>query len=309
MGLADLFRSTPAWEKQIQQGAALLQRNRHADAVAILEQAAATAERARQVEGAGRAWALAGMSYQQLGQFDQAANAYVEALRSLHDRLDDQAAANLLNDLGICLRRSGQPAKAVEALTMAVQTNNGGDRSLEQMIYANMGAAWNDQDAPERAGPCLERALTLAQALGDRRAEALVYGNLGVMARKRGDNEAAYTYYHRNYTIARELGDRRSEATAISNLGNVYAARGQIDQAQACYQERIAIAAAIGDTTDVAMTHFNLAQLLQRAGRYDEALASARQAERLFTASGQAQLVRQTQTLIAHLRTGGLTGR
>lgn len=109
------------------------------------------------------------MAYDSLDDRDHAEQCLKQALAVTRRMGDHRAEADILVDLGLSYRSSGQPARALGAFQEALAIDHGmGDRAGEANALANLGLAYGELGDYVRASDCFEKALLINRAIGDR---------------------------------------------------------------------------------------------------------------------------------------------
>ena len=219
-----------------------------------------------------------GLSYQAIGNLDQAAACWRRALELKPDHVETHIAlGNILKDQGkldetvACYRRAlllrPDFAPAHYNLGNALKEQQKPDdaiacyrRALELKpdfaeAYVNLGNVLKDQGKPDEAVVCYRQALQLAPD------SAEAHNNLGVALKDQGKLQDAITCYRR----ALELSP--NDAVACYNLGGALVAQGKLEEAITCYRRTLEL------KPDYVEAHVSLGIALKDQGKLDEALA------------------------------------
>jgi tetratricopeptide (TPR) repeat protein len=208
-------------------------------------------------------------------------NAAVQAAGELADRLGQ---ANILNELAVLQRLTGDYQAATHALEQALRIYHDLDDRLGQANTLNdLGAARRLTGDYQGAAHVLEQALGIYRDLGNRLGEANALSYLGDVRRLTGDYQAADQTQEQARSIYRDLGNRIGEANTLLFLGAVRRLTGDyqtaaqvLDQALAIYRDvgdRGAEAEALNETGTV----YRVSGAIERAvGCHQQALELAR---------------------------------
>ncbi len=218
--------------------------------------------------------------------------------------------------LADCLRILGRNDEAEPLLRVLVdeQRAAGPSRNLAESLLT-LGILLNRTGEVEGAGPVLEEALAVAQALDEHDLEGAVLHNLAILSEDRNDwagseallDRAVLAYRraghevlpgevhslranlamdqgrlaegndHLEHAVAafRALGDRRNEAMMLNNLGYQRREQGRLDEAEQFHRQSLAIREDIGDRVGVGRIHGMIAAVQAARGDAEGALASA----------------------------------
>lgn len=262
-----------------QQALELLQTNRVADAIALLDAFV------RASPGDAEAWYLLGTAHGIIGSHDPAIRACREAIAiksdypeawcnlgaSQHDlRQFEDAIASLsraiqlrpdyvgaLYNLGNSYKEAGRTHEAIDCYKKALALR------ADANVYINLGAVYENAAQPLEAIACYRHAL----ALDPHNAKA--FNNLGNVFALTGDSDAALDHYKR--AIALDAG----YAQAHNNLGVHLATKNRIVEAIDHYRRALAI------QPDFAEAWSNLANAELGRGEMERAKDAYRQAMQL----------------------------
>jgi tetratricopeptide (TPR) repeat protein len=219
------------------------------------------------------------------------------ALRRLRERarmeLGQPAKVTLetLQVLDAEAKRLGFDHESVSVLLMLSQTYGRlGDRRTSERIAAE-GVAMAEKvgdtllladavtrlggtilsEAPNRAYPILERALSLYESAGDARGQARTYGNMGVVAQFESRLDVALEAYARAIAVARAGGMPDMWGLAALNLGVLTQRCGDYDKARDLFSEALGLFAAVKHSEFQLAALFNLAHVDRELGRWESA--------------------------------------
>jgi CHAT domain-containing protein/cytochrome c-type biogenesis protein CcmH/NrfG len=205
-------------------------------ALPYLQQAIRTAgDRADQE----RAWTALGNLYFDLGQFNEALEAYQQAAsigRGVGDRLQ---MARTLNLLGRVNRALGKPTEALTFYQQALELMRAvGDETGKVRTLNNLGLIYLDLHKPDQALAQFQEALARTRlSHGAGRVTTLIH--LGRFYRQQGQPDKAIEVLQEALAWARKNGDRLSETLALSELGQTHLRSGQTDKAASVLQASI----------------------------------------------------------------------
>ncbi|MCG8687590.1 MAG: tetratricopeptide repeat protein, partial [Desulfobacterales bacterium] len=189
-------------------------------------------------------------AYNQLGTTLARLERYPEAITTYKQALQlCPEAAEILNNLGIAQRESGQIEAAIDSYRQALAL-------LPEFpeAYHNLAHAETDLERYEQAEAHAREAIQLAPDY----AEA--YNQLGITLNAAGRSQEAITHYHK----ALEL--QNDSAEFYNNLAIAQKQTEQWDPSEQNYRKALSLA------PETSIFHTNLANLLKERGRCDEAL-------------------------------------
>jgi tetratricopeptide (TPR) repeat protein len=190
-----------------------------------------------------------GFCHQQLGEFEEAIEAYNEALSLKSDYAD------AYNNIGIILAAQGKLSDGIHAYKKAIENNP--DFAA---AYNNMGQAMVAQGKQSEAIEAYNRSISLKPDY----AEA--FYNLGIVLVTMGRlDDAIYAY-------KKAIENNPNYAEAYNNMGLAFNQKGQIDQAIGAYKK------AIENNPNYADAYSNMGAALYESDRLDEGIDAYKKA-------------------------------
>jgi tetratricopeptide (TPR) repeat protein len=187
------------------------------------------------LDAQGRVLCNLGNAYRPLGQFDEAATCYREALGLFTDVGYRQGQAKVLGNLASVYGESGRLEQAASTGEAAISLfRELGDQHGEALSLANLGQAQARIGRYDDATTCQQRAIELFSRLGDMHGQARARCNLGVIERALSRLDAAASLLSAAMADFVELGDRYEEATVLVHLADVHAAGGEPAEETRC---------------------------------------------------------------------------
>ena len=176
-----------------------------------------------------------GAAYDELGEPQQAIEAYGRAIRASRASGDQDGEASHLRGVGLAYQELGDTERAMHYYQQSLDLNREkGNVPGEASALACLGHAHAEQGDYRRAVGCYQQAVGLAQEIGDRQAEGAWLGALARCYAELGDVHQAIDTSERALAIVRASGNRREEAALLVTLGEAYA---QVDQGAATRDE------------------------------------------------------------------------
>jgi tetratricopeptide (TPR) repeat protein len=100
---------------------------------------------------------------------------------------------------------------------------------------------------------------------------ATIWHQIGIVHENAGGFEAAESAYQKSLGIKIQIGIRAAQAATLGQLGNLYSKIGRREDAVRLYRQAAEIQVASGDMRSEGVTRGNIANELIKLGRYDEA--------------------------------------
>lgn len=179
----------------------------------------------------------------------------------------------------ICSPLFSQNTDSLEALLDTVQ----GDqkvKTLNELFRAHL------RSDPVTAVGYAQKALLLATEIDDRRGIAASYNNLGVAYRNQGALDKALKYYITSLQLYDSLGNKEGVATTKNNIANIYSIKRDYAQAMRYLEESYSLFQEMDDPFRLIGSMNNLGNLYQDIDLHDKALEYYMQAYNLSEKNG-----------------------
>lgn len=167
-----------------------------------------------------------------LGHYDEAAEAYEQAIRIDEELKDPRSVAVNTNQLATVRLKQKNHSEALQ-------------------LYA--------------------QALEAFERLNEPTSVAGSWHQVGMVHQDAGEYEAAEQAYQKSLNISVQTRDRAAQASTLLQLGNLYSRMGRTEDAVRLYRQSNEIYVANGDLRLEGLTRNNIADELTKRGRYDEA--------------------------------------
>ena len=234
-----------------------------------------------------------GLTYRELGDYEQAEAMQREALRletaffgPAHERV-----IRTLNRLALVRHDRGDLPEAESLLrqAFALSENSPGHTRPEAASLRNsLALVLADLGRFAEAGQLLREALAIERQRHGERHEAVatVLGNLAQLEQRRGRLAEAEAACRASLAIYKELLDEThpSVVTSLNNLARILSERNDLAGAETTYREALSLRRKlVGDAHPaVAVTRNNLGTVLRLLGRLDDAEAMHREALKML---------------------------
>jgi len=216
---------------------------------------------------------------------------YHEAIRNWQAAGDRLMEAHALYCIGSAWKLLGQPQKALECFSQALQLQRPEDgwREEANTLYL-MGLVYiNDLNDSRQALERSERALSMQQAMSDDWAEALTLGNMGLAYLMLGEARKSLEYYQKPLTVWRKTGYRSREALILHNTGRAYEDLGAYQRAMGHYLGALALYRASQNRGGEAEELNSIGFVNRLLGEWKKALEYYSQALLLWRATGDSR--------------------
>ncbi len=236
------------------------------------------AQRLNDHEAMGLSNVYWGLGLMHLGSYAEA----IKRLSTVH-ATNDEIEARRLNTLGITLAATGRYEEAGQAFQQALtKARASADRTAVGQTLNNMGNNFKAMGDYGEATRNLSQALVLRRTIGDRHGEAQTLTDLGDLSLITGDYELALDYLQQALATFRQVDDRSGEATVLNYIGKLAYERGDFELARIHLQDSLDQRQAIDDRAgtcfsllDLALVETALDSLHAARDHVDQALESS----------------------------------
>lgn len=207
-----------------------------------------------------------------VGRWDEAKQAYEQALDLARRQNDGVTQAWCESEIGELLTKQGQYAEASVWLERA---RNG----FEAVVYRpgvaetlqHKGTLLARQGDYEGSVQSYQASLRLRQALDDPYSIANLLNNMAIVARFRQDFATARSLNEEALAIRERLGNRWAIGMSLNNLGNLALSQGDVSEARMRMEQALAIWRQIGERWALANTLTGLGDVAAEEGDYESA--------------------------------------
>ncbi|MDJ1176607.1 CHAT domain-containing tetratricopeptide repeat protein [Roseofilum capinflatum] len=246
-----------------------------------------------------------GLTYRELGEFDQAFSLYNQllprtasrpqteasvllSLAQVHTKLSNtQEALDMynqalgvwrsvnfqtgeaatLNNIGVVYTELGDYNQALATYNRALELVKelGNSKSIAATLN-NIGGTYSDLERYSQALIYYQDALELWQEEEDLRGKASTFNNIGFVYAKLDKLDNALATYVNALPLWEKLGDRAGKASTLNNLGYVYAQQGDLELALTYYNQALELRRQVGDRPKEALTLYSIAQAQRQHG-------------------------------------------
>ena len=245
---------------------------------------------------------LEGSALANLGELEEARNAFADASRMYIAAGDRWDAVNSATNLAYVLVKSGDSAGAKKIYEDSLATYKElGDRVGTAAALISMANLLRSEGILIGAKRMHEQALAIYREIGDRVGEARALNNLANVFGLGGDLPSAEKTYEAALPVFRETGDRNGAATVLGNLADLLAEKGELARAGTLYNESLETFRDLGNNSATAYTLSRLGDLLMIRGDLAGARKKHEEALGLRTRLGEKGSVADSQLALAHI--------
>ena len=224
-----------------------------------------------------------GVGYARLGQPEDAAEQYAEALAQRRELGDRRGVASSQRNLAQLAMVRGDFEDAELRLAEAAGLFAAlGDDAGSAAVENERGLLAEERGNYAEALAAYTRALRAREAAHDPQGVAESLNNIGFVHYQLGEYDNASVFWRQAREAFRALDDRNGLVRADQNLGLLALARGDWEQSRRLLDQSLAEAEARHMLEEAAVSHRNLAELGILQGRLADAARHLAEARRLF---------------------------
>lgn len=215
---------------------------------------------------------ILGRAYDHKGDFSNALNNYLKALK-IYESLDykEQKAKLLSNIVGV-YRRTKDYNKATQyafvSLKLFEELND--DTSMA-MVYNNIGGIYYDQNSYPKTVEYWDKAIKIFERIKNKNGVAVTSNNLGSVYTELEEYDKAQLYYQKALDVYREQNDPDGIAICLVNIGYVLGKRGNTAEAISSCLQSLKIAKEIKSKEGVLNVYDVLSEIYERDKNFKEA--------------------------------------
>ena len=218
---------------------------------------------------------------------EQAIGKYRDALADWDWIGDEAQAARAGQGVGDSHWQLGELEDALQAyLEAAALSQEGEDSLLESRLRSRAGVAYAYLAELDSAREECGAALELSQQIGSEEAEAGALVCLGEADYLNGDSKAALDLFRQAEEPYRRADDTAGLAQALYLLGSAHTDLNELDRAVACLDEALSAWTEVGDKRGRALTLNALGRVRYLSAQYQEALNQFTESRDLFRTAG-----------------------
>jgi predicted ATPase/DNA-binding XRE family transcriptional regulator len=206
------------------------------------------------------------------GDLTPAGHFFSSGLALYHEVGDKQGTALALNGLAQLALDRLNYEEALNAYQEALEIGRQmGDNSLVARTLNNLGNVYRNMTDYAGALRCYEESLGLYRAMQDSVTMVTPLTNLGLVSSDLEDYPAARRYYEEALRLSRESGNREDIAFALAFVGMLAVEEGDLDAARRTFAEALPLVRDLGYKLVLALCFEGTALMQQKLGRPLEA--------------------------------------
>jgi tetratricopeptide (TPR) repeat protein len=214
-----------------------------------------------------------------LGRYDEAAEAYAQAIKSFEDLHNLRSVAACKNQLATVRLLQKNYSEALRLYAEVREVFEGLNEPVAvAAVWHQIGRVYEDAGEYETAEQSYQKSLSIWVRIGDRGGQAATLNQLGNLYSKVGRLEEAVRLCRQAAEIYVANGDLRREGTARNNIANVLVKLGRYDEVRLEIERAIECNKPFGHVAEPWTTFANLNDLERAVGNQLAALAARNQA-------------------------------
>ena len=213
-----------------------------------------------------------GISYSQMGNYDEAMKIYIPALEQAENLGDTSGMGQTLGNIGIVHRNKGEYDTALEYYdkSLKIFEEIGNKRGMGLSLNSIGVVHWSKGEY-DIALEYYDRSLKIQEELGDKAGMASPLGNIGNIHFNKGEYDTALEYYDRSLKIEEEIGEMYGMGRTLHNIGFVHNYKGEYNTALEYYERSLKIQEELGDKAGMGLTLGNIGIVHYNRGEYSRA--------------------------------------
>jgi len=213
-----------------------------------------------------------GISYSQMGNYDEAMKIYISALEQAENLGDTSGMGQTLGNIGIVHRNKGEYDTALEYYdkSLKIFEEIGNKRGMGLSLNSIGVVHWSKGEY-DTALEYYDRSLKIQEELGDKAGMASPLGNIGSIHFNKGEYDTALEYYDRSLKIEEEIGDMYGMGRTLHNIGFVHNYKGEYNTALEYYERSLKIQEELSDKAGMGLTLGNIGSVHYNRGEYSRA--------------------------------------
>jgi eukaryotic-like serine/threonine-protein kinase len=232
-----------------------------------------------------------GRAFRELGQPENAVEAYRQSSRIATSVGDRATEAYALSDTAIVLSDQSNYGEAEKMLREAISIRGEiGNKVGVGQSLVEMASLRRHQGANQEAQRLLKEALGYFREAGEKVNAAMVQGNLANLLADQGDLAGAMREYEEAIKVFHEAGNKKFEAILLSNIGLIQLRQGNLAGARGHLDQALKIDRELGNKNHTPDALLNLGEVFQAEGDLAEARHKFSEALDIASSGGQKAL-------------------
>ncbi len=201
-----------------------------------------------------------GIIFRDLGEFEKAKLYSKTALSTTNDSL---VIASAYNNIGAVNRSLALYEDALNAYLNALKIyESTNDLNKQATVNNNIGMVYSYLNINAKAIEYHLKAKEIFEKEQNKKGISETYNNIAIIYANDGDFDKALDYFKYSLAIEEELNDKKGIAESVNNVGAVYYYMAKIDSAIIYFKRSAVIEKSIGNLAGVGASYNNIAQVL-----------------------------------------------
>ncbi|MDM8517740.1 adenylate/guanylate cyclase domain-containing protein [Desulfobacterales bacterium HSG16] len=215
---------------------------------------------------------------------------------------DAKDVAEALNNIGVAFKNMGDYEQAMDYYLNALKIRETlSDRKEIANSLHNVGVLYDYLLNYEKALEYYHQALTIREEIGDKKGIASSYNNIGIIHHFSEEYQKALDYYHRALNLRKQIEDKKGVGSSMNNSGAAYRALGNHKEALSYFLKAINIFKELNDTYEVANISNNIGELYLELEQYPKAEEYLKLGLSLGKKIGAKELIRESYEFFSRL--------
>jgi len=194
--------------------------------------------------------------------------------------------ANAAANIGLANYSLGNYEEALENALIALKISESiNDRAGIADALSNIGAVYSIQKQVALAIKYYQGALAIRLSLGDKKALAASYNSMGNAYQEMNNDSLALENYKQSYALRNEMQDKIGTAQSLNNMAIVYSAQGNFNKALDLLFQSLAIKQELNDLNGMAASYDNIGDVYAARYKANKSTTDMEQAIDYFNKS------------------------
>ncbi len=213
-----------------------------------------------------------GNLYAQAGNYENAVQSYVKALKIVDDNQLPAQKLKILSSIGIIYRNKKDFKKAIKQFTEALQIAEKLNLAKDIADCENyLGGCYYLSKEYNTAIQYYESALIIREGLKDTLGVAKLKNNLGLILKRQGKFAEALKNFESTFKIQQKNKSKGGLAVVLDNIGDTYFAQKDFPKALQYQLEGLALAREVNNKSTLLDAYESLTSTYQATGDFEKA--------------------------------------
>ncbi len=245
-----------------------------------------------------------GLVYESEGNFTNARNYYLSAMKIVKGISNLHIQAYIFNSIADFYSSRGNELKALEYYLDAVKLNEKfGNKDEMAKGYNNIGVLYKSEEDYSKAMLYFAQALNSAKDGGNIKIQANIESNIASCYYEKGDYSNALNYDIQTLMLAQTIKSCGTEEVASSNIGLLYWKKSDYSKALQYYEKALECACSSGDKSGQGIIYYNMSMVCSSQGDIPKAFEYGFNALNVSTALKDKEATAVDKNLIGEIYT------